>query len=63
MKIKFDQVDNPFLIADNGFFSQWCCNCGMRHIWHFKMHKGFIEVSIMNDDKGTKLRKHYEKNN
>lgn len=67
-KIKFPPMENPILIANNGWVSQWCCKCGNRHIWHFKIHKGdkstggaFIEASCFQDNKGTELRKFYEK--
>lgn len=66
-KIKFTSFTNPAYIADNGFFSQWCCGCGCRHIWHFKMYKGskknggpYIEINLMSDEIGTQLRKSYE---
>ncbi len=68
-KINFNQIEFPIFIAGdgNGFMSQWCCGCGLRHIWHFKIHKGdkktggaFIEINMMQDDMGTKLRKQYE---
>lgn len=67
-KIKFNQVEFPIYITGNGngFFSQWCCGCGLRHIWHFKTYRqkkiedDFIEINMMADDVGTKLRKKYE---
>ena len=59
-------MENPSYVANNGFMGQWCCGCGLRHIWHFKIHEHpkegkFIEISIMQDDKGTELRKAYER--
>lgn len=68
--IKFNQIEFPVYITGdgNGFMSQWCCGCGLRHIWHFKIHEGdkstkgnFIEINMMADDTGTKLRKFYKK--
>lgn len=70
-KIKFNQLEFPLYIAGDGtgFMSQWCCDCKNRHIWHFKIHKGdkktggaFIEINMMGDETGTKLRKFYDKN-
>lgn len=68
-KIQFPDMPNPMLIANGGFVSQWCCKCGNRHIWHFKIHEGdkgtggeFIEAHIFQDDRGTELRKFYKDN-
>ena len=69
IKINFNQLEFPIYIAgDGGFLSQWCCDCGSRHIWHFRVLKGdkstdgsFIEIDLMGDKVGTKLRKFYEK--
>jgi len=48
--------------------SQWCCKCGNRHIWHFEIMPAnklnlepFIKIDIFQDDKGTMLRKAYNK--
>ena len=67
-KVKFPELENPILIANYGFLSQWCCKCGNRHIWHFKIHKGdkstggaFIEINFFQDDKGAELRDYYDK--
>lgn len=69
-RIQFPQLPSPFFIANDGFISQWCCKCGNRHIWHFKIYRAnkeegikedFIEISCFQDDKGTELRKFYEK--
>jgi len=69
-KIKFNKLiqEEPIYIANHGWFSQWCCHCGARHIWHFKIHDGdkttkgpFLEIDIFGDEQGTKLRKYYEK--
>ena len=67
-KIKFNQVQNTEYVADDGWMFQWCCGCGLRHIWHFTIHDGdkrggrFIEINGIDDRKGTELRKFYEKN-
>lgn len=61
-------MPNPCYIANNGFMSQWCCKCGNRHIWHFEIMPAnklnlepFIKIDIFQDDKGTMLRKAYNK--
>jgi len=67
-KIKFNEFESPSFLYTNGFFSQWCCKCGNRHIWHFKIHRGDIEdedcveLNMFQDNTGTKLRKFYVKN-
>ena len=58
-------MDETVYVENNGFLSTWCCKCGNRHIWHFKVfkHKGkqMIEMSGFQDDKGTQLREFYDK--
>lgn len=70
MKIKFSRLEFPIYVTGDGtgFLSQWCCSCGARHIWHFKIYKGdkttggpFIEINMMGDETGTQLRKFYER--
>ena len=66
-KIKFKPMPERMFLGNYGFVNQWCCKCGNRHIWHFKIHRrgkdgdqDFIEICGFQDDKGTELRKFYE---
>ena len=68
-KIKFPQMPSRQFVANYGFLSQWCCKCGNRHIWHFRIYRkgktgenDFIEINGFQDNVGTKLRKFYEIN-
>lgn len=68
-KLEFKQIKLPIYLKNNSWYSQWCCKCGLRHIWNFKIHKGdketegdYIEINMWRDDMGTNLRKFYEKN-
>ena len=36
-KSLFRQMDDVEYISDNGFLFQWCCDCHLRHIWHFEI--------------------------
>lgn len=62
-KIIFPQMKDVEYIENNGFLFQWCCDCHLRHIWHFKILRGktpdkdFIEISGARDDIATKLRR------
>ena len=67
-KIKFPPMKDIEHVANGGWFSQWCCGCGLRHIWHFNILEGdtttggqFIEIRGFQDDKGTELRDFYMK--
>jgi len=67
-KIKFDQMPDTIIVPDNGFLFQWCCGCGLRHIWHLQVIKSqkkkepdVIIMSGVSDLKGTQLRKFYDK--
>lgn len=68
-KIEEDFPDLPpvLQINNDGFLSQWCCKCGLRHIWHFHVVRGkrpeddIIYISGFCDDTGTELRKFWER--
>jgi hypothetical protein len=66
-KIKFDFLDFPITLKDDDFLFQWCCDCGLRHFWHFivvrgnKPEKDEIYINCVRDDVATDLRKFYEK--
>jgi len=46
-------------IYNNEFWSQWCCDCGLRHLYHFKIIRGKtpaddkVEFIIERDDWAT----------
>lgn len=62
----FPECPPVFDLLSGGFFSQWCCKCGLRHIWHLEVIRGrkpeddVIRVSGFCDETATKLRKFYE---
>jgi len=68
-KKRFDFPELPafMMIGNDGFFSQWCCKCGTRHIWHFHVVRGkkpeddIVYISGFYDETATKLRKFYER--
>ena len=59
--------DYPALYETQSFEFTWCCDCGLRHIWHFEIIKNekgeqMIKISGTDDPLATKLRKFYNKN-
>lgn len=66
-RIKFGGMPDFVYIPHGGFMSHWCCKCKTRHIWHFYIVRGkkrkndVVEITMMMDKKGTKLRKFYER--
>ena len=65
--INFPKMNNIEYIEDNGFLFQWCCDCGLRHIWNFQIvddgKQKFIKIVGTDDPSATKLRKFYKKYN
>jgi len=65
--IKFNQIETPEYIWNNGFMFQWCCKCKALHIWHFRIERGkteeddYVAISCAGYPKLAKLRKFYEK--
>ena len=64
--IKFEEMETPlYFNLMGGFIYQWCCGCGMRHIWHIEVieenKKNYIKVDCAMDKQATKLRKFYKK--
>lgn len=61
--LKIPQADNVFYIPTNAFWFQWCCGCGLRHIFNFEIVRGktpeddFICVRIAADEWATKARR------
>lgn len=58
------KLDIPYtkkitVIYNNGFWCQWCCDCGLRHLYHFKIIRGKtpeddrIEMIIDRDEWAT----------
>lgn len=66
-KLKFEEMQSPIYFDANqgGFIFQWCCGCGLRHIWHIETiqqdKKWYIKVDCAADTKGTELRRIYER--
>ena len=66
-KINFEEMKFPVYMPTEGFMSQWCCQCGLRHIWHFIVLRGKEEkddeiyIDMFRDFKAERLRKFYEK--
>lgn len=65
--VDFKELPPVIAIRTDGFVSQWCCDCGARHIWHFSVVRDktpeddIIVISCFGDESGTKLRKFYER--
>ena len=65
--IKFPKMENTEYMGQDSFMFQWCCDCHLRHIWHFHIIRGktpdddFVVMSGVRDEMATKLRKAYEK--
>lgn len=58
------KLDIPYtkritVIDNNEFWCQWCCDCGLRHIYHFRVIRGKtpeedkIEICSDRDDWAT----------
>ena len=59
-----DKLDIPYaktittVYTDNSWF-QWCCDCGLRHIYHFRIIRGEtpakdkVEMTIERDEWAT----------
>jgi len=67
-KIRFRQMDRIQVIPDDDFMFQWCCKCGARHIWHFKIRlaqnkkeEDVIIISGRRDWMAERLRKFYDR--
>ena len=45
----------------------FCCDCGLRHIYHYKIKRGSVsrddtvKVTVWGDELGTKFFRHYKK--
>ena len=65
-----DPIESLIPMADavtefptNSMFFQWCCGCGLRHIYHFRVQraetpdKDSIIVTLEADEVATKLRR------
>lgn len=59
-----DNLDIPFtkritVICTNEFWCNWCCDCGLRHLYHFTIIRGKnpeddrVEMCIDRDDWAT----------
>ena len=63
--IAFPKMRNVEYIEDNGFLFQWCCDCGLRHIWNFQIvetkKQKYVKIIGIDDILATKLRKFYKK--
>lgn len=62
--INFPKMNKVEYFENNSFLFQWCCSCGLRHIWHFEIvkigKKEYIKISGTDDPLATKLRKFYK---
>ena len=65
-KALFEETEFPIYIGTGTTIFQSCCDCKLRHVWYFKVHRGkvpeedFIELNCTRDSTGTKLREFYE---
>ena len=59
---KVADMDPVVRIPNNGFLFPWCCDCGLRHIWHFRVERGnspeddVVVLTGARDDYATKYR-------
>jgi len=66
-KVDFPYAERVFSIETNDFWFQWCCDCMLRHIWHFRVERGEtpdkdrIVITGIDDRIATVLRKRYNK--
>jgi len=55
-KLDVPHIKKVTTIYNNNFWCQWCCDCGLRHLYHFRIIRGKtkqddkIEMSIDRDD-------------
>jgi len=63
--IKFYNFNKKLYIENEGWWFQWCCDCHLRHIFHFQIIRGkkpkddYVIIRCERDDMATKLRKYY----
>ncbi len=62
-KLAVPYIQYPTIVSHNGFWCQWCCDCGLRHIYFFRVIRGKtpkkdkIEMFIDRDDWATDAKK------
>ena len=51
--------DFPTSMNVPGVLYQWCCDCGLRHVWYFVMSDDnkTLYIDVKRDDYATQLRK------
>ncbi len=60
-------VECPTIVNHNGFWCQWCCDCGLRHTYFFRVVRGKtpkedkVEMFIDRDDWATDTLKEIER--
>ncbi len=58
---------SPVEIGNNNLWCLWCCDCGLRHLYHFRIVRGKkpqedrVVVSFDRDDWATKAKKAIDK--
>ena len=61
MKNEIKDMPAQMRIPNHGFVFDWCCDCGLRHVWHFEIKRGKtpskdeILASSIRDDLCTDL--------
>jgi len=58
------EMDDETKIPENRFYYNWCCDCGLRHVYYFRIEhdkdgKHVIVLAGDRDDMATDLRKAY----
>lgn len=54
--------DFPVLIEDGGYIFQICCDCGLRHVWSFRIIEGGqIFIDCVRDQVGTDMFRFIDK--
>lgn len=62
-KLDIPYIKRLTVIFNNEFWCQWCCGCGLRHLYHFKIIRGKtpkedrIEMCIDRDEWATAAAK------
>ena len=66
-KLEIPYLQYPTTVINNGFWCQWCCDCGLRHLYFFRVIRGktpnedTVEMYIDRDDWATKAMKELKK--
>ena len=66
-KIEFTDLKPIERFKSGDWLFQWCCDCGLRHIWYFEIVRGKkpeddeVLLRCTRDNMATNLRKFYNR--